>query len=179
MSNNGSNRTEIVLGANVFPATFGCKGSAIFRAEEVNATGDNFGMVVSAKNAGAGFRNYATYAPDGITFSTEGLTNGLATYKETITVSISRLIDISKYEYVSIFPNASGIVGLAFTSTPALPIKDGKRVVILNTNNSQSLYLYGIIRGATSGYNLAGGAAITIIYDGGFWYGLGVHDNNW
>ncbi|WP_138481498.1 hypothetical protein [Dyadobacter bucti] len=176
-SSTASNRTEAMIGANVFPSTFGGKGAAIFRAEEAGGVGSNFGAVFSAKNAPLGFQNFAIYASSGKSMLQEGLLNGRATYEETISTSITRGVDPSLYDFIAINPTA-GVVGLGFL-TPSGPIANGKEVCILNANNAfNDFFLVGMIRGASS-FRVNGGVMVVVRHYNGNWYQQSNHDNNW
>jgi hypothetical protein len=175
-SSNASKRTEAMIGANVFPAIFGGKGAASFKATEDTGFGSNYGAVFEADGAPLGFHNFALYAGKGKSMLSEGLINGRSTYVETISTTITRGIDPSIYDAVRI--NATGgVVGLGFLS-PTIALGDGKEITILSENDDRSIYLVNIIRGRAT-VEVGGGVVCTIVYFNGHWLIKGMYNNDY
>lgn len=166
-------RTEARIGANVFPATFGGKGAAMFVANEADPLAPNYAGVFEAAN---GIENYAIYALTGVSLFGEALLNGRRYFGQELT-NVTLIADPSLYDFIEIFPQGTS-AGLKF-SQPSRPIKNGKEVIILNSNDTTSaLIMQDIIRGIPT-YSLPGGNVLTLIFSNGFWYGRAQHDNNY
>ncbi|GAB3973853.1 hypothetical protein GCM10028806_28590 [Spirosoma terrae] len=166
-------RTEARIGAQVFPASFGGKGAAMFVANEPDMLFPNYAAVFEAANGG---NNYAIYAQKGTALLGEALLNGRRYFGQTLT-DLTIIIDPSNYDVIEIFPQGSS-AGIRF-ATPSQPIGPGKEIAIINSNDTTSgLILINIIRGNNS-YALPGGCVLTLIYSNGYWYGKSQYDNNY
>lgn len=165
-------RTEARIGANVFPATFGGKGAAMFTANEPDPLLPNYAAVFEAANGGD---NYAIYAHKGKSFLAESLVNGQAYLGQTVTDAYL-LVDPSLYGMIEIYPQGSS-AGIKFIA-PSLPMKNGKVIIVFNCNDQfNNFWLKDIVRG-TSDWQLGGGGSAMLHYSNGFWHVISKYDNN-
>lgn len=177
-SSTATEKTEVIIGSNVFPSTFSGKGAAVFRATEINTTGDNYAAVFYAMNAGAGFNNWALYAFDGISFLGQTLINGKKPYIANLANQFATL-DPTMYDMISVYPT-SGTCYVEFVAPASrrFIIGEGKEITIINRNDDFSnFYLKNIVIGFPEFY-LLGGKVVTIIYSVGNWYVKSERDND-
>lgn len=174
----GSTRTAATIGANVFPATFGGRGAAIFEATEVDLFTNNYGAVFAAEG---GRENFCIYAYKGTAMMAKALANGLETVDITIGDALTtRLFDPSKLGGIVVTPTGSGnrYIKLLKTGTE-LPISQFKTVKIFNADNTNSnLFLVDTLRGDNN-RRILGGEVLTVFFVNGNWYIDGATDNNW
>lgn len=180
-SGTGVNKTEAMIGPNIFAATLGgkYKGAAKFIANEVNNGGDNIAIYIEAKNATGGGRNYSLYAPDGIAFLGQASINGRASISATLSNEIAT-VDPAKYDIVYINPQPSGVLRFANSGT-FFPVGDGKIIRVVNINNGVTNFgLENIVIGNNL-FQLGGGQVVTMSYSSahGKWFILGIHDNDY
>lgn len=166
-STNAVKRTEFILGSNVFPATFGGKGAAVFRATEDNTTGDNFAMVTYAQNATNGFINWNLYAYDGVSYMGQTLINGRRPLRFNIAGGQNLSFDPTLYDIVYVNPTGGGNAFITIPTTGnRFLIGDGKRLTVINVNdNNSNLYFApGVLVNGLS-TPLAGGVVMILNFD--------------
>jgi len=171
-----THKTAAMIGSNIFPATFGGRGAASFEASETDAFSPNYAAVFSAKN---GSKNYSIYAYEGVSFLSEALVNGRKTEMvEATAPSTNYVVDPSDADFFNVYPFGSGARFVAVSKTPAMPIKDGKEIVVYNRNDSKNdLILYDTVR-ANLNYYINGGEVVTLIYAAPHWLVKSKFDNN-
>ncbi|KAA6441480.1 hypothetical protein FEM33_01725 [Dyadobacter flavalbus] len=181
-STDATEKTEVMIGSNVFPGTYGGKGAALFRATEPNSVGDNYGAVFYAKNAIAGFLNWAIYAFDGISFLGQSLING----KKSLRIDMNNqnlTFDPSLYDMVYVNPTGERVCILILRTTGnRFVLGDGKTITIINRNNAfNNLFLpTGTMAVNDSPFLIQGGMAVTLSFDIELqkWWAVSLFDNN-
>jgi len=175
--------TETIIGPNIFSSTLGGvhKGAGIFRANEINPGGNNYGAIFEASGAvpgvlGENGQNYAIYANNGRSMFGEALLNGRSAVSITISSGSYYPIDAALYDCVICnYPN-SGTCAVQVTNSAS--VKAGKEIIIISNNDVNRLWIQNTIQGDVMA-NIQGGSVLTLIYTGTNWRTKSVHDNNW
>lgn len=169
VARNDTNNVFSAIGTNVNPPSSGSTALGRFENNQVDAFNTNIGAKFQASG---GADNFAIIADLGKSMFLQGLLNGRSHYKETLG-NVNRALNPKNYDVVNIYPTDAA-AGISFTSTSE--IRDGKQVIVINSNNGSSMRLYSIVRGISS-VELVGGASMTLTYSDGYWYVTSFHDN--
>lgn len=168
--------TEARIGANVFPATFGGKGAGYFEATEESVVDRNFAIVASAAG---GIENYNFDGIQGVTRMTEALVNGRRSISDDLTNGTAIVYDPSNYDVIRIFPSGNGPRFIKINPSPAITIRDGKEITIINTNDTKNdFYLFETVR-AVQSFQVNGGEVVTLVFFTPHWYVKSKYDNNY